>query len=45
MAQLKVEHESQLFAQSISGDLVTSAEEELGTQRAHDSNSLMNIKM
>lgn len=45
MARLKVKHENQLFAQSLSGDLATSEEEELGTQRAQNSNSLMNIKM
>lgn len=41
---IKVEYESQLFAQSISFCPVTSKEEELDTQRAQDSNSLMNIK-
>lgn len=45
IARLKVKHESQLFAQSVSGVLATSEEEELGTQRAQNSNSLINIKM
>lgn len=44
MARLKIERESQHFAQSISGDLTTSEEEELGTQRAQDSNFLMTLK-
>jgi len=42
---LKAEHESQLFTQRVSGDLATGEEEELDTQRAQDSNPLMNKKM
>lgn len=41
---INVEYESQHFAQSISYCPVTRKEEEVGTQRAQDSNSLMNIK-
>lgn len=43
-SMIKVEYESQHFAQSISYCPVTNKEEEVGTQRAQDSNSLMNIK-
>lgn len=45
MAQLKVEHESYFFTQSVSGDLATSEKEDLDMQRAQHCNSLMNIEM
>lgn len=41
---IKVEGEGQLFAQNVWGYLMISKEEELGTQRTQDNNSLMNIK-
>lgn len=41
---IKVEGESQLFAQNVSGYLMISKEEELSTQRTQDNNHMMNIK-
>lgn len=40
---IKIEGESQLFAQNVSGYLMISKEEELSTQRTQD-NHMMNIK-
>lgn len=40
---IKVEGESQLFAQNVSGYLMIN-KEELSTQRTQDNNHMMNIK-